>query len=500
MPADGSVERSAVTGTVVAAARDGAGNRWFGMYGNGVTRLGPDGSVTRIHAADGVGLTYDLVLNMATDRTGRVWVLSGDYFRREDALVFQPAVDIVDAAGVWAHVDTTGWVQDGGIRDVAFDTAGDAWFASDEGLFAPQSGGTWHRETDTATSDLTFDSSGVLWAASRKGLTRRDPSGEWRTLARGALPGSSVSSIDVGADGTAWFGTGGGGLARLGTDGSWNTYSEPDGLFGPGAHAVEVDESGGVWFASGAADEEGGIQYLAPDGTLSGYRIADGLVSGSVLDIALEPDGGVWVAGGSYFYAPGQRRDGGVSHRAPGGEWQRYLEASGLPRGGDVQALVLGSDTPVWAGSDVITGAPDESLARLLPNGMWEIVPLPPSAPGFTGSNGVNDLALDASGTLWIATEGRVVALLRGGNFPEWLTPEDDPALDFWADAIAVDQTDAVWFGVSDGVRIRHPDGSWESITQADGLGFAMVETIAIGPDGRAWLAGRDGGVTVVTP
>jgi hypothetical protein len=62
------------------------------------------------------------------------------------------------------------------------------------------------------------------------GLARLDTDGRWQTYHKantnGGLPDDQVLALALGADGSLWAGTVGGGLARLEKDGRWQTYNK----------------------------------------------------------------------------------------------------------------------------------------------------------------------------------------------------------------------------------------------------------------------------------
>ncbi|MFN8422726.1 MAG: two-component regulator propeller domain-containing protein [Anaerolineae bacterium] len=496
--------RGEVAGMVTGIAIDGAGNRWFGTYYSGLSVMRADGRWETFKAAAGGGLSYDLVIDVNVDRDGRVWVLSGG-LPSPSAKAFEPAVDIVAPDGRWTALDVTGWVDidDGLLRAVAFDARGEAWFAADNGILAPDGPGRWKRlpaadgPAAGGVSHVVFDAAGDLWAATGGGLSRRSPDGAWRTYRRGDLPTSNVNAIAVDAEGTAWLGTAGGGLVRRAPDGTWRAYTTDDGLIGNGVFSVAVDPTGGVWFSSGGTtdnEDEGGVHHLAADGRLTRFGRADGLPSSSVGDIVVDAEGNAWFATSTYFYGPNQRRDGRQARRAADGTWTSFSRDDGLPRGGDVRALALDADGGLWVGSDVNQGAPTENLSHRALDGVCERVPL----PGAAASYYISALTFDHAGNLWV---GNWDGVLRRAPDGRWTTRADDPALNFQASAIAVDAAGALWFSAAPGtVRVLHPDGAWETITEADGLAPATIEAIAVGLDGRMWFAGREGGVSILAP
>lgn len=495
-------DRGEVAGTVTSIAIDGAGNRWFGTYYSGLSVLRPDGRWETFKAqAAGGGLSFDLVLDLQVDRAGRVWVISAGP-SPDGQPGFLDAVDIVAPDGTWSAVDPPDRPADTLLRGLAFDDQNRPWFAADDGLYAPQGNGRWQRITAAdglpadAAAQLVFDRAGDLWAATGAGLGRRAPDGTWRAYRAGGLPSPIVNAVTVDTAGAGWLATGGG-LVRRDPDGTLRTWTARDGLARDAVYDVAADPTGGVWFANGWSSEDaedGAVVHLAPDGRLSAFTMADGLPSSAVTDIAVESAGHAWFATRGYFYAPGQRRDGGLARRDADGTWSAFDRDDGLPRGGDVGALAVAPDGGLWVGSDVITGAPKENLSHRAPDGTWTRVPL----PARPESDDVYALAIDHAGHLWVGTWGGVFRRAPDGS---WTTPDDDPALAFQASAIAVAPDGALWFSAAPGtVRVHHPDGLWQTITEADGLAPPTIEDIAIGPDGTAWFVGREGGVAILAP
>jgi Two component regulator propeller len=91
---------------------------------------------------------------------------------------------------------------------------------------------------------LALGADGSLWAGTfGGGLARLGKDGHWQTYSKastqGGLPGDRVKALALGADGSLWAGTDSGGLARLDKDGHWQTYSQAStkgGLPLPGIH------------------------------------------------------------------------------------------------------------------------------------------------------------------------------------------------------------------------------------------------------------------------
>ncbi|MEO8085119.1 MAG: two-component regulator propeller domain-containing protein [Ardenticatenales bacterium] len=492
-----------VAGTVTAMAIDGAGNRWFGTYYSGLSVLRADGRWETFRADQGEALSFDLVIDVAAAPDGAVWVLSAGPSNDSNGPSFPSALDIVRADGTWSSVDLGGRGGDDDIlRSVAFDGAGKAWLTSDGGLLMPDGAGGWRPLAPVdglptgGMGALAFDTAGRLWAATGAGLAARQPDGAWRTYrGTGGLPASTVNAIAIEADGTVWLGTGGGGLVRRTPDGTMRAFTTDDGLFGNSVGRAVADPTGGVWFSTGGtteSEDDGGVHHLTRDGRLTRFARVDGLPSSVVRAIAVDDGGNAWFGTSTYFYAPSQRRDGGLARRGADGTWRSFGR---VLRGGDLNTIALAPDGGVWVGSDVISGAPTESLSYRAPDGGWVPVPLPVTDPP---ADDVYDLTLDGAGNLWVGTWGGVFRRAPDGS---WTTPQDDPALSFQGSVITMDAVGALWFSAAPGtVRILHPDGTWETITEADGLAPASIEVIAVGPDGSMWFAGREGGVSILRP
>jgi ligand-binding sensor domain-containing protein len=144
-------------------------------------------------------------------------------------------------------------------------------------------------------------------------------------------------------------------------------------------------------------------------------------------------------------------------------------------------------------GSDIISGAKNESLARRFPDGRYEIVALPDSIEHHM----IYGLQSDLDGRLWVSTASGFIVRERDGG---WRTPEDDARLLFSTSSIMRDDEGSIWFGGSPGARIHHRDGSWEQIAPESGLAQRSVSDIEIAQDGSVWFVGDGTGVSILHP
>ena len=327
------------------------------------------------------------------------------------------------------------------------------------------------------------DREGSIWVATLNGIDRfRDFAVPTISVKQG-LSNTTVQSVLAARDGSVWLGTVDG-LNRW-NHGRITIYSKRNsGLPDDSAHSLFEDERGRIWVSTirGIAYFENGRFIPAP-----------GVPGGVVHGIVGDGEGNLWV----------NHQDQGLLHI--------------------VQGRVVGRIS--WAdlgGKDVAISLLPDSLPGSLWLGFFKggvvNVKAGKISASYSGADGlgdgmVDDLRLDADGTLWAATQGGL-SRLKGGHVAtltsknglpcdsvHWMMEDDDHA--FWLNtacglvsipgtelnAWSADPTRSVQtsvFDSSDGVK-----------SHATGTGFSSH--VAKARDGNLWFLPFDG-VSVVDP
>ncbi|HPF69319.1 MAG TPA: histidine kinase dimerization/phospho-acceptor domain-containing protein, partial [Candidatus Krumholzibacteria bacterium] len=363
------------------------------------------------------------------------------------------------------------------VTDLAFDTAGAAWFTAGPGVYRDD-----HLLLDCGSTVQGFllDDEGGAWISTEfSGLLHLRPS-VFRMQKRGesiyAVRESSSGSMWVGSwrvgvseltgrtepiepfllvysmlewpAGTLWIGTQQG-VARVVGD-QWTP--DPDSGRYRVATALELDDAGNVWIASEDA-------LLRHDGTTVTRFPYDGtdLPPYAVTEIARGTDGEMWFG-----------TAGGGVVRFRDGAFETLGTADGLPTG-LIRALCVDSRGVVWAGT--------------LGRGLVRIVPAkaqPLSASRITTIDQAGGLAQD-----------EIDAIVEDGFQRLWLGGKrgifrvDLAQLDAFADG-AVDAVTCTSYSEADG--LSHP--------AVNGVGHPSARR---GADGRLWFCTQDG-LAVVDP
>ena len=481
---------------------DRAGNLWVATE-QGIDRRNPDGSFLRLghDPADPTRLADPRVLALVEDRGGRMWV--GGYgglslfdpttatfrsFRHDPADPTSLGENLINAlvedpgGGLWVgtarglyHFDSASEVfapypqVEGAPYDLAserifellVDGEGDLWVGTlNAGMFRiPQGGGPptqfrhddadpWSLSGDRVMS-LFEDRSGVLWASTYVGLNKYDRRREqFATYRReptrpSTLSDSNISALFEDRGGALWVGTWDKGLNRLDRERGTVAQFQPDATDTgslPDDTVLDVteDRSGALWVATW-----GGLARRDPGQTaFTVYRPdpedPESLDSDAVIAVHEDRAGRIWV--GTIL---------GLSRFEPRGE--RFVRRP-LSDGIDPGVSVLSEDSAgiLWLGTSAgllaIDPATPESVAPLI----W--LQHDPDDPDSLANDEINDLHLDRSGTLWVATDG------GGLDRMEW-SPESPERATF-----------------------RH-------LREADGLASNQVLCILEDDDGRLWLS-----------
>jgi ligand-binding sensor domain-containing protein/signal transduction histidine kinase len=379
------------------------------------------------------------------------------------------------------------------------DRQGGLWIAADgQGLVHVHQGrtdvfGPSDGLSGADVAALLEDREGNLWAATVNGLDRfRDLAVPLFSVSQG-LPGPNAWSVLADGDGSIWLSTRGG-LSRW-KDGQFTTPptggARRDGkLDGQNPHSLFRDPRGKLWIST-----LDGVGYLEH----GRYTSIRGVPRGNVQAIAQDKDGNLWISNVNV----------GLVRVSPRGE-VRQIAWAGLGHEDPVSALAADpSQGGLWVGFR------DGGLAYFA----GDQVRASYGAAEGMGRGRVNELRLDADGTLWAATAaglGRLkhgrVATLAGTNGlpcdPVHSMIEDDagslwldmacglvrvarPELDGWA-AAADEGTEArrtirnMALDSSDGVRINPLAGGY-------------VPRVTRSTDGTLWFASVDG-VSVFDP
>ena len=369
--------------------------------------------------------------------------------------------------------------------------------------------------TTSTVVALVQDVQGFIWIGTLDGLFRFDGVNVTVYDEDDGLPSSYILQVEVGPDGTVWVLTHAGaarqegqafvavgagetgdaearqpqrlaidasrnvyiastrGLQRLAADGTrGRTWTQEDGLPGPGVEAVHVAVDGWVWLASqgrvGALDPSSGRIEMLPGSA--------GVPRDPVKTILSDGQGRLWV-----------RTDNHLVRREPGSSVFEH-DDEGLP-----PAAIYGMATLARGGGLLV---PTDRGLFFKSGGEWRNVDQDDGLP----TNSVFSVLEDHEGALWLGFGG--VGIVRWPGREQWSAWTRDQGLpDDTVWQSARDPQGRLWVGTSNGVGVWDPERrGWRVLTEEDGIAGPGVWQLAVGQDGRMWAISRMGELTRFHP
>ena len=417
------------------------------------------------------------------------------------------------------------------VSSVVQDKTGFMWLATGDGLarYDGQRIRTFRHDPEDATSisasyvnALLLARDGSLWVGTEGGGVNRylpDQGAFQRYMASEApdtLNSGSVSSLSEGADGRIWIGTRGGGVAVLDpATGKVRSYSMEDGIPRE-VVAVITTKDGAVWIGTGA-----GVYRLGPQQASFELQFHDHELLKSALITSLHQarDGSLWIG-----------TDGnGLATASPDGTLQIFRAAPDRPEGladDSVADIYEDRGGRMWIGTEKALHLLDRSTGRFERHLLDSSDPM--SLPGQT-----KDVFEDAAGAIWVGTLGGGAALLdpRSLHFTYYKTLGASAVAvhgkDLWIGTgeslcrwrgaeilqghcyeigfpttILVDRTNTVWVGtMGEGLLRRDPQSNdrWIAYQNEPGVetSLAPAPVVRLHEDraGRLWVGFIGGGL-----
>lgn len=298
---------------------------------------------------------------------------------------------------------------------------------------------------------LSESPDGRMWIGTTGGLVRFDGSAMEPQPVLQSVSANSIFCLTVGADGSLWAGTEGGGLLRL-HDGALRVYAARDGLTDGFVRAVYQDSKGRLWVGT-----DGGL-FVLEGAHLR--RVDDGvrIAPIAVHSIAEDNQHRVWVGGSRLITI---NADGSAEEHALRGAYSENR----------VKRILQTPDGTVWAGT--VGG-----LQRLRA-GKFEVV------PGINAT--VRSLLAGADGRLWIGTIGKGLWTLHGDRLEQMSTPGLLPSDTILS--LMQDDQQQIWIGTQAGlVRLARTPISVVALPES---GDPDYETISGDVDGDVWVAAQ---------
>ncbi len=484
------------------------------------------------------------VSRLLQDRTGFLWVGSGDGLFRYDGARFQ-------------RFGTEDGLPSASIRCLLETSDGTLWIVTGRGLarrrhdaFEIVDTGVGAEAVDLHALDALPD--GTLYLGSERGLLsaalRKDGSAPHFIRVPG-IPHDSVSGIYAEKNGAVWFSSGQ--RLCLLEHGRLRVFEESDGVPRERWGTMLRDRHGDLWVrgpqhmvvlpAGGrrfmardeglpqssntiltVAEDRQGIVMVSTDQGLARWiggrwelvGTAQGLESDTVTTVLQDREGSIWIG----LWGAGVARWPGTQ------EWTNWTTADGLsnnivwairrdpsgtlwigtdrglirfdsamrPRiwlrkdglGGDkVKALAVGSDGAVWAGC--------------LPGGVSRIDPVTGHIRTFGSASGLADdrvigLYFDTEQRLWVSTgEGLFRSTSAGPSlrFERQLPPGTREHTTFYR--FLGDRQGRIWVTSTQGL-FRWERGNWTRFSTADGLKSNATTHVSEAQDGSIWVAYRE--------
>jgi signal transduction histidine kinase/CheY-like chemotaxis protein/streptogramin lyase len=491
------------------------------------------------------GLSNQVVMALAQDRMGFIWVGTEDGLFRYDGYRFVR----FDQADGLPHVF---------INNLHVSPDGTLWVGTLGGL-AWQNGQHFESSQHDLLSKLApmqgiaSDEKGTIYLATPKGLalTRLPAKGQDLLLEYVPKPDRVQdhfgTSVMRDARNAIWYGCGKS-ICRY-VEGGVQVLDESDGVPEDRWQALLLDISGNLWarsrtrliqrkagaerFAAVEAGEVRSMPFAYPSlmqersgqlfvTTLRGLAVLSesgwsllgkrsGMPVSEVTAVMQDREGSIWLG----MLGAGLLRWLGFQ------QWSTFTESEGLASD-SVQSIVPGADGTIWAGT---TAGLSRGQVR---RGRWEWQTI--RTPGF---DSVRSIALDRDGSLWILPDqprifhyvpgsgtfssfgplsamplsaamldsrrtlwvlgtGAVyrASLRRGTPQFERVTPPGSTGANPFIHA-AETPDGSVWISSFLGL-FRYKEGNWTRYEESDGLSSNLVTSLARGPEGELWLTYRD--------
>ncbi len=315
---------------------------------------------------------------------------------------------------------------------------------------------------------LAQDKQGYLWVGTRRGLFRFDGekfidfSGLW------GLPGLIVQSLKTAPDGSVWVAHRRG-LSRISGD-RIEAVTLPGQVQVMADSALDIGASGIVYLAT----DNGVVVVRHPELNVLKAEYVSSLPRTRVDAIHVAPDGSLWTTTNEQLFK---------------------TNASGTITSGER----LGSPNEVWTG--IITDgqgtlwlrSAKQLLARARGTSRFES-----RDEGVPESHGMAVLNLDASGRLYIPTDGGIAMWDDVANHWKVVSRKQGLLTDT-VTCMLQDREGSIWIGMNGGGLARWLGaGEWTAWTRDDGLASDIIWGITEDSSGNFWIA-TDRGLTFLS-
>jgi signal transduction histidine kinase/ligand-binding sensor domain-containing protein len=298
------------------------------------------------------------------------------------------------------------------------------------------------------------DRQGYLWFATYAGLSRFDGE-EFRTWTKEeGLSSNTVWDVAEDSDGRLLLATARG--ACIEEANRFTCFRARDGLASDETRSIAADRAGNIWVATPR-----GVSRIR-DRSITTFGMADGLPSERVGRIAIDSHDQMWAS-----------TDRGLA-RFDGARFALY--APDVIGNAAVQFLVPTRDGILIGASGRLFEERGSRLTRIAADGI-------PEAAEFV------DAAIEANGTIWIATRSGVLRIHDGGVDTIGVQNGLPTTL---VNRVMVDREGDVWFGTDFGAS-KHVPGPFSTYTNEDGLPNPFVRAMAVDDHGVLWAGTRDG-------
>jgi signal transduction histidine kinase len=262
----------ALTNGYLRGLTDREGNIWFGTSRYGLLRARHQSFVSY---STREGLTTNNVYPIFEDRSGDVWIGTGEGLFRYHNGVFTGDRDLNTRTITAIGEDSTGrvaigsfeevWIRDGDRFNLKLhlpffvwaihpEPDGSLWVGTERGLIQVNNGNTtiYTTKNGLAADDVKViieDGSGGLWIGSYGGLTHYKDGQFKEWTERDGLPSVTIRSLYQDQERVLWIGTYDGGLIRF-KDGHFSSITVANGLFDNGVFQILADRRDNFWMSS----------------------------------------------------------------------------------------------------------------------------------------------------------------------------------------------------------------------------------------------------------